>query len=104
MKWFAVLLSVFMIVMSCVPCADAAQGEDTLAQTNISSNQDSDAHSPVTDLCSPLCICNCCAGFTLLTANLKTNSLVVKITIQEPIYQEVAARTPTFSIWQPPRL
>ncbi|WP_394344115.1 DUF6660 family protein [Rufibacter hautae] len=104
MKWFAILLSVFMIVISCIPCADAAPRVDTLAQTSINSNTGSEDHSPAADLCSPLCICSCCAGFAMQTVTQKTSPLAVKVTIPVPVHRVVGVPTLSFSIWQPPRL
>ncbi|WP_369410458.1 DUF6660 family protein [Pontibacter qinzhouensis] len=104
MKWFAILMGIFMIVVSCVPCADAAPRVDTLAQTDINSNTDSEDHSPAADLCSPLCICNCCAGFALQTVTQKTSLPAVKVITPAPVHRVAGVTTPSFSIWQPPRL
>ncbi|MFC0608322.1 MULTISPECIES: DUF6660 family protein [Rufibacter] len=104
MKWNAILLSVFMIVISCVPCADAAPRVGTLAQTTINPNTDSEDHSPAADLCSPLCTCNCCAGFALQTISQKASTAAIKVTIPTPVHQVAGVSKPSFSIWQPPRL
>ncbi len=104
MKWFAILLSIFMIVISCIPCADAAPEVDTSVQTSIQTNPDSDNHAPAADLCSPLCICNCCAGFALQTAFHKTSLPVFKVITIAPVHQPDAVLYPSFSIWQPPKL
>ncbi|WP_370457636.1 DUF6660 family protein [Rufibacter sp. XAAS-G3-1] len=105
MKWFSLLLSVFMIVISCIPCADAAPRRvDTVAQTSININTDSEDHSPVADLCSPLCICNCCAGFALQAITQKPSPFIVKVTTPVPVYRVAGVPTLSFSIWQPPRL
>ncbi|WP_373422661.1 DUF6660 family protein [Pontibacter ummariensis] len=104
MKWFAILLSVFMMVISCVPGADAAPGEDALAQTTINSNTDSEDHSPAADLCSPLCICNCCTGFVLQKSPQKTNLFVIRAIIPAAVYQIAAISSLSYSIWQPPKV
>jgi len=104
MKWFAILLSVFMIVISCIPCADAAPEIDNHAPTIIISNTDSQDHLPAADLCSPLCICNCCAGFALQTTPQKTSVLIIKTITPAPVHRSVAIPNPSFSIWQPPKL
>ncbi|WP_317125609.1 DUF6660 family protein [Rufibacter latericius] len=104
MKWFAILLSVFMTVMSCIPCADAAPRVDTPAQTSINPNTDSEDHSPAADLCSPLCICSCCAGFALQAVTQKASPLAFKVTIPVPVHRVASVPTLSFSIWQPPKL
>lgn len=103
MKWFAILLSIYLIVLSGIPCADAASAADTLGQTSINADSHSTGHSPAADLCSPLCICTCCAGFALQTATQKVSPAVFKITIPAPAYVSVAVSYPSFSIWQPPK-
>jgi len=104
MKWLALLLSVFMIIVSCIPCADAAPEIDAHAQTIIKLNTNSQDHLPAADLCSPLCICNCCAGFALQTTTQKTSFSITEVIIQATIHRTVAVSKPSFSIWQPPKL
>lgn len=103
MNWFAILLSVFMMVLSCIPCADAAEIE-TPAPTSIQANPDAENHAPEADLCSPLCICNCCAGFALQTSVQKAITAIFKATTTAPGYRVVALANPSFTIWQPPKL
>lgn len=104
MKWCAIFLSVFMMVISCFPCADAAPEKDTLAPTSIQANTDSENHSQEADLCSPLCICHCCAGFALQTTAQKTSHSIFKVMTSAPVHRVVALSNPSFTIWQPPRL
>jgi hypothetical protein len=103
MKWFTILLSIFMMVLSCIPCADAAE-IDTLASTSIQANPDAENHAPEADLCSPLCICNCCAGFALQTSVQKTSPAILMATTTAPVHRAVAVSNPSFIIWQPPKL
>lgn len=104
MKWFAILMSIYMIVLSCIPCADAAPGVNTPEQTFISADADSADHAPAADLCSPLCICTCCAGFALQTATPKVSPTFFNILVPAPAYRPGAIPQPSFSIWQPPQL
>ncbi len=101
MKWLAILLSIYLIILSCIPCADAAPGADTMEQTITNSN--STDHFPAADLCSPLCVCNCCAGFALQATAQKVSPAVFEIAIPAPAYRSVAVSQPSFSIWQPPK-
>jgi len=93
-----------MIVISCIPCADAAPEIDNYAQISVDISTNSKDHLPAADLCSPLCICNCCAGFALQTAAQKTSFLIIKTITPAPVHRTVAISNPSFSIWQPPKL
>lgn len=104
MKWLAVILSIYMVLLSCIPCADAAPIEDTTKVTHVASQPDTTDHAPAADLCSPLCICNCCAGFALQTNLKKVNPTFFIALIPAPIYRHVAVLQPSFAIWQPPKI
>ncbi|RZJ87070.1 MAG: hypothetical protein EOO60_12620, partial [Hymenobacter sp.] len=68
MRLFALLFSLYLTCLSCLPCADdvPVRGEQT--QMTISARSHSDGGHNMGDWCSPLCQCHCCAGavFTLL--------------------------------------
>ncbi|WP_394353941.1 DUF6660 family protein [Adhaeribacter swui] len=104
MKWVAILFSFYLLVLSCIPCADAAP-QDHAAQTIISAvhNKGGSPSSDV-DLCSPLCLCRCCTGATLVYPASKVEFTPVLVTIPVPVYQSVSIPHPVFSIWQPPQL
>ncbi|WP_409012398.1 DUF6660 family protein [Dyadobacter sp. 50-39] len=100
------LLAFYTVVLSCIPCQDdplRVSYKGTIAIINASADHQDQG---TVDLCSPFCICACCAG----------------ITLQEPITSlPEAASAPFFkddafayttdstggnlaSIWQPPRI
>ena len=62
MRLFALLFSLYLTCLSCLPCADdvSVRGEQT--QTTISASSHSDCGHGMGDWCSPLCQCHCCAG------------------------------------------
>lgn len=108
MKSASILLSFLLLVLSCLPCADAdkdvvhdANGK-VIAQTHDHSKE---LH---TDLCSPFCICNCC-GAQILNF---TPSLVITLQELPPMfetkleitYKSHLASMFSGSIWQPPQL
>ncbi|QMU26527.1 DUF6660 family protein [Adhaeribacter radiodurans] len=104
MKWVAVIFSFYLLVLSCIPCADAAP-RDNAAQTAFSVDDNkAESHSSDVDLCSPLCLCTCCTGATLVHPAIKVESIPVQVNIPVPVYQPVSISHPTFSIWQPPQL
>ena len=62
MRLFALLFSLYLTCLSCLPCADEVQGGVEQAQTTISAASHSDCGHSMGDWCSPLCQCHCCAG------------------------------------------
>ena len=59
MKLFVVILSLFTITLSAIPCDDdLSVGTDLTS--SISQDSHGDSHSDV-DACSPFCTCVCCA-------------------------------------------
>ncbi|WP_394349673.1 DUF6660 family protein [Adhaeribacter soli] len=105
MKWFNYILSIYLIIISCMPCTD--QEPATSFSSVITANTHVDAQHPThaEDACSPLCICTCCSGFTI-QANTFHNfqTLTVGFKTEFPIYPQSNWLDLSFSIWQPPKL
>ena len=79
MKWFAQIFSLYLLVLSCVPCNDGehGHGQSTGNPVQISASTDQHGcpqHQHCDDSCSPLCGCHCCSAVfvfqktTVLTA------------------------------------
>ncbi|WP_371863467.1 DUF6660 family protein [Adhaeribacter aerolatus] len=103
MKWLTWILTCLMVYMACSPCSDENIGISGKIITAFHAESD---HEPVQrDICSPLCVCNCCS--------------VISVVPHQPI-SEVAIHIPELtktnfsyqpgfsqysdSIWQPPRV
>ena len=86
-----------------MPCADMKQ--DVSYNKVTISNQSNHTHEK--DVCSPLCVCNCCGcqGFTYNTIH-PYNFFVVKIIIDKKVPEYKSILTSNFygSIWQPPQI
>lgn len=107
MKWFNIILSVFFLLLSCMPCADMEADSSAPAKTEFASNHDEHSHDKEKDMCSPFCICNCCGSqmvnysqsvtidFPILSKSIKT---------QLPTYHSISTSNFYGSIWQPPQL
>ena len=63
MKFFAIILSVFTIALSSIPCDDDVSLVVD-SKTVIVENSHNDSHNLV-DLCSPFCTCVCCASIVI---------------------------------------
>ncbi|HOZ75433.1 MAG TPA: hypothetical protein PLS51_04400 [Flavobacterium sp.] len=102
----SIILSFILMVLSCLPCADAANdSEHSQSTVQNHHHETNDEHS---DLCSPFCICNCCGAQIL-------NFTPVLSFVIEPIpaifspkpeigYKSHLASMFSGSIWQPPRI
>jgi hypothetical protein len=86
-----------------MPCADMKQ--DVSYNKVTISNQSNHTHEK--DVCSPLCVCNCCGcqGFTYNTIH-PYNFFAVKIIIDKKVPEYKSILTSNFfgSIWQPPQI
>ncbi|WP_119080399.1 DUF6660 family protein [Chitinophaga alhagiae] len=102
MKAWSFLLSIWMLACAGLPCADRctdADHEPAQEEVHVPLKETRDSG----DLCSPFCVCSCCAVISVLPKNAAflnkpviLNAPVSRYLI--PPVQEVAD-----SFWQPPR-
>lgn len=106
MKIISLLLTISILVISCLTCEDVTELKNIdkakTSSTSISKNQ---SHTDA-DYCSPLCTCNCCGQplvFNLKSIRLKSlkPAANTKKTIE---YRKHFASDFSQSIWQPPKL
>lgn len=109
MKLLTVFLSLILLVLSCLPCADSDNEiKFDLDGKFIVENHSDHANDTHTDLCSPFCICNCCGAQILsftpsIIFNITgiTTEYITKIDIT---YKSHLASMFSGSIWQPPQI
>ena len=103
MKFFACILSLYIMVLIAIPCADRPE-DHSLQKSEITQNTGSN-HQHDCDHCSPFCTCNCCASPVIQqesiiqfdsTTLLQVYTLAEYITVFTSIYLG--------SIWQPPQI
>ena len=106
MKWIAILLSIYLMALSNMPCADM-EVDSAMHTTAHFSSEESHSHDKDNDLCSPFCACNCC-GAQVLSYQIAevidfpiAFSMISKIV---PTYNSVFASNFYGSIWQPPQI
>ncbi|WP_157624533.1 DUF6660 family protein [Sunxiuqinia dokdonensis] len=101
MKYIAVILSAYIMVLTAMPCNDvqtANTNSVSLELVKQSPNQSNDV-----DLCSPFCFCHSCqtlsfpSFFSISFINLVVITLDIKL-------KEPALSSPVASIWQPPKI
>ncbi|WP_221391231.1 DUF6660 family protein [Dyadobacter sp. NIV53] len=107
MRLIFYLLSFYTISLSCIPCQDEIvmpSHDSYSAIANIKTNQN--AEQQVVDLCSPFCICACCAGVTLQYATASLPALSYSLFPDEKSFRYIphSGSGNTMMIWQPPRV
>ena len=105
MKFLAFSLSLFFMVLTMVPCSDAASGfgDKVCVAEDVHLEQSQDEH---TDLCTPFCVCNCC-GMSMAVSQIKKLLpekifLLVKADITESGYGYSLLFNA--GVWQPPKI
>ncbi|MBK8808019.1 MAG: hypothetical protein IPO21_15780 [Bacteroidales bacterium] len=101
MKYFAFILSVYVLVLTAIPCVDVPK--DNTVQKIELTNSTSEHHEHTTDLCSPFCTCDCCASPILnnSTIHFTCTPIAQKIITG---YNNSFVSSLFASIWQPPKL
>lgn len=111
MKFLNIILSIYLVALSCLPCADmeakSVGKNDTNAIAKTTDDHNEHSHDKSKDLCSPFCICNCCGAqilsyFPVISYEFPLISTVIKT--KEPFYKSVFASNFYGSIWQPPQI
>ncbi len=107
MKWLNIILSVYLIALACMPCADMEINSATHSLATHQSTHENHSHDKANDLCNPFCTCNCCGAqilsfFPAISYDFPLISMVIKT--KEPFYKYVFVSNFYGSIWQPPQL
>ena len=101
MKFIAVILSVYVMVLTAMPCTDI----DTVDSNSVSYELAEQNHNQSNDLdlCSPFCFCHCCQtlSFPSFYDGFLSDVKVVNLNIP---FKESRFSSPFSSIWQPPKL
>ncbi|MCP2025554.1 hypothetical protein L1276_000694 [Flavobacterium sp. HSC-32F16] len=106
MKWITVLLSIYLIALSNMPCADM-EVNSAMHTTAQFASEENHSHDKDNDLCSPFCACNCCGAQVLSYQTSVTYEFpapYTKISITLPTYNSVFISNFYGSIWQPPQI
>jgi hypothetical protein len=107
MKWMNLILSIYLIALSFLPCADLEVNSLVHISKELSSDNENHSHNKEKDLCSPFCICNCCGAqisgyFPTITFDFPAVSAIIKLPL--PTYKSILSANFFGSIWQPPQI
>ena len=106
MKWIAIVMSIYLMALSNMPCADM-EVDSVAHKTAQFSSEANHSHDKSNDLCSPFCACNCCGAQVLSYESAPVFDFPADysvITKQLPNYTSVFASNFYGSIWQPPQI
>jgi len=103
LKNLIVILAVYMLLLSLLPCGDSAECQDEKHAVTFIENTHSD-HDNHPENCPPFCSCTCCGQFL---STLTVHSFLVK-TVALPVtnkisYQDLYSDLILTAIWQPPQ-
>lgn len=106
MKLLALILSIIILGLSCLPCTDGKdnvwKGEGKTTQTIVAQLTGDTPHS---DFCNPFCSCSCCGVqiSSVKMAGIEVSLPIYKLTHNDTYVTSPLTPLPTI-IWQPPQL
>ena len=102
MKFFCTIFAAYLLFLTVLPCIDSKiMKKSSKAQiTSLQLEEDHSNYQP--DLCSPLCICNCCGGITILIESQPAFD-VIHFSERCNVFPEKKTSSISFSVWQPPK-
>jgi hypothetical protein len=102
LKITAFILSIIVLVLSCMPCTDGGNSMGKAKQEVVKSSHQQDY--PKTDACSPFCSCSCCSGVPIPKVLAKLVLAKVEFKKQYYTFYSSSVKDVSLAIWQPPQL
>ncbi len=103
MKTIAFILSLYILSLNFVMCADVHE-KDNMSKIAITGNLEGDHGHTDSDLCSPFCICQCCQ-INLVTINFLAYKIISPEMYASIFFRNnVVEQEVTYSILQPPQV
>lgn len=104
-RFLTYICSIYFLLLAVMPCTDySACAEDFITNVEVQDSNTHDHSDPSSDICSPLCVCDCCGLSVLQPALIAFNSTVPIYGVDKRDVIHTDIDSPFFSIWQPPRL
>lgn len=106
MRVIRFLFAMYVLALAVYPCSDKETCADERKAGIVLVDNSNHAHSgSEQDVCTPFCICSCCAAHIQLShladisiINLVHNTKVITLYFEKPVLDNAKA------IWQPPKL
>lgn len=103
MKFLFLILSLFMLYMSCLPCGDSKEC-NVKTPTEISATDNHQQHKHNAEACTPFCTCSCCAASVYYSPFAKSQVTKVFQSEKYPLYNVSFNTVAHYSIFQPPKI
>lgn len=103
MKFFAFIMACVILIVSAAPCADAKAFGVKQSSVIVKAAQQNNS-IPHADTCSPLCICSCCAGFSLYYSYPQLLKSIYHLSSVNDAFILADTHQVALPVWQPPRL
>lgn len=108
MRLFALLLSLYVLCLSCMPCTDEVRVCVEQGQTSMRTAEHSDFGKHASDACSPLCQCHCCPGAVVVSLEARSLGLTPPAPswFTDLRHAPLLIGIPTHAagdVWQPPQ-
>jgi hypothetical protein len=100
MKIFAFIISLIVLGLNFLPCADA-DCSSSEAKQEIAGTQQKKDH---TDDCSPFCKCACCTSFSINHTVAIVQAIIPDYRKNYSSFYNCTVISISFPIWQPPQL
>lgn len=105
MKLSSWLVGIVILLMSCLPCADAAIGHSNANRAGLNNSYATESHrDQAIDACSPFCVCSCCHTPSVMKQVLLTTQLNSELNNQYADMQLRKLTSAPIAFWQPPKL
>lgn len=99
------ILTLIVICLAVYPCSDSYTHLDKQeTSSNIAALDSSSIAHIISDLCTPLCACNCCGSSVQVPSALVLDSSEVPVSTKVIAISQDFIYTSFQSIWQPPKL
>jgi hypothetical protein len=107
MNFLRLILAFYFMALSLMPCEDVHKQPGS-SQTNVALRMEQSHTKDKSDICSPLCICNCCQ---ITVTAFKTEPLInIPKQVQTYFSKKILFQKNDFAyqvyenIWQPPKI
>jgi len=105
MRGLTFIWATFILLLSCLPCADISALPHIKAKTTWTSSVDQHSNHADEDACTPFCSCACCATHSVVHAPLYVPLAAVTYANRHALFYTSNEATKILrAIWQPPKL
>jgi hypothetical protein len=103
MNIFKIILAIYIIALSMVPCSDGiSEAHDEIAHIGNSTPSDA-GHPDHAETCTPFCNCTCC-GLAFLVSEDNFSFEIQNFPSFEFFHKNAPLLSLSYSIWLPPKI